>query len=120
MWPALRPGDKLIISAVNDNPEPSAGDVVALKRDGGFVVHRITEIKADDGGVMIRTRGDSSMQSDPQIAYENIAGFVKRLRRGGRELTVPPRRMPFFVNATMVRVVRLRDLLREGQKQVHK
>jgi len=120
MWPALRPGDRLIISAVNDNLAPAAGDVVALKRDGGFVVHRITEIKADDGAVKIRTRGDSSMKPDPWIAYEHIAGFVKRFRRGDRELAVAPRRMPFFVNAMLVRAVRLRDLLRGNLKQGHK
>ncbi len=52
MWPALRPGDRLIISTVKADTGPAnggevspglvVGDVVAVSRDGGFVAHRIT------------------------------------------------------------------------------
>ena len=45
MWPAIKPGDRIIISPPDPDKPVKTGSVVALRRDGGFVVHRITAVK---------------------------------------------------------------------------
>ncbi len=45
MWPAIKPGDRIIISPPDPEKPLKTGMVVALRRDGGFVVHRITAIQ---------------------------------------------------------------------------
>jgi len=137
MWPALRPGDGLIISPVKADPGladsdpdnagsaigenatvgivnigPVVGDVVAISRDGGFVAHRITELKATDKGLQIRTRGDSSMHPDPWVSGNEVAGVIRRVRRGNRELSVTPRRLPFTVNRMLATMMKITDAIR--------
>lgn len=105
MWPALRPGDRLIISPVSAGP--AVGDVVAIRRDGGFVAHRVTEIMTSDNGLQLRTRGDSSRQPDPWLSGNDIAGVVTQVIRGGRKHAVSPRRLPFTVNRILVALMKI-------------
>jgi hypothetical protein len=145
MWPALRPGDGLIISPLKTNTTPgdntsgyataigrladntgnagyatdenvtagivnigpAVGEVVAINRDGGFVAHRIAEMKATDKGLQIRTRGDSSLHPDPWVSGNEIAGVIRQVRRGGRELSVAPRRLPFTVSRIFVTLLKI-------------
>jgi len=96
MWPAIQPGDRVILSPCYP-ADLSAGDVVAARRDGGFVVHRITEIKRDSAFLLFRIRGDASMAADPWITELNLAGMVTSVRRGGKELIIRSRRMPYLI-----------------------
>jgi len=128
MWPALRPGDRLIISTVKADTGPAnggevspglvVGDVVAVSRDGGFVAHRITALKATEGGVQIRTRGDSSMHPDPWVSENEIAGVIRQVRRGSRELTVTPRRLPFALNRMIVAFMNATDAIKHRAGRV--
>jgi hypothetical protein len=45
MWPAIKPGDRVRISPPETENAPARGTVVALRRDGGFVVHRVTDVR---------------------------------------------------------------------------
>lgn len=45
MWPAIKPGDRVRISPPEKETPPGRGSVVALLRDGGFVVHRVTDVR---------------------------------------------------------------------------
>jgi hypothetical protein len=96
MWPAIQPGDRVILSPCQP-ADLSAGDVVAARRDGGFVVHRVTEIKRDSAFLLFRIRGDSSMAADPWITELDLAGLVTSVRRGGKELRIRSRRMPYII-----------------------
>jgi len=130
MCPALRPGDRLIISTVKADTGPAhggevypglvVGDVVAISRYGGFVAHRITEMRATDKGLQLRTRGDSSMHPDPWVSGNEIAGVIRQVRRGSRVFPVTPRRFPFTINrmlATMMQIaVTIRHPGRRGRK----
>lgn len=106
MWPAIRPGDSLIISPFK-NDRLVVGDVIAVKRDGGFVAHRVTELETDKGITRIMTRGDSSLHPDTWFLENDIAGIIKRVRRGGNEHLVTPRRLPFRVNRIMVTLMKI-------------
>lgn len=99
MWPAIRPGDMVVICpwSVGD---AAAGQVVALRRDGGFVLHRITEVITVDGRRLIRTRGDTAARADEAAGPETVAGIVISVIRSGRQLPPPRRRWPRWLIRT--------------------
>ncbi|MCU0378357.1 MAG: hypothetical protein MUC78_08865 [Bacteroidales bacterium] len=96
MWPAIKPGDRIIVTPC-DPVDLSAGDVVAIRRDRGFVAHRITEIKRDSAFILIRTRGDASMVSDPWVTETDLAGLVTSVRRGKKQLKISSSRIPYLL-----------------------
>lgn len=129
MWPAVRPGDRVVIGPWSSGLA-AAGRIVALRRDGGFVLHRITDVitsggsepvvtcgdaavSADDaaGRIMIRTRGDASVRADEPSGPEAIAGIVISVIRRGRQLAPPRRRLPrWLTRAGAIVTQRLRRL----------
>lgn len=96
MWPAIQPGDRIILSPCRP-ADLTAGDVVATRRDGGFVVHRITEIKRDSAFILFRTRGDASMASDQWVTEMDLAGQVTSIMRGDRQRNVTSRKIPYIL-----------------------
>lgn len=97
MWPVIRPGDKVIVTPLAGT-EPETGDIVALIRDGGFVVHRVIEIKKENGFSLFRTRGDASAAADPWMDITGIKGLVKNIIRSGKTLSVRKKPMPVALN----------------------
>ncbi len=100
MWPAIRPGDAVVISPC-DGGAAAAGQVVALRRDGGFVLHRVTGVITAGGRKLIRTRADEP------AGPETIAGVVLSVSRSGRQLAPPRRRSPRWLNRLGAGVCRL-------------
>ncbi len=126
MWPAIRPGDRVRISPPEEETTPGRGSVVALRRDGGFVIHRVTDVRrggsadisvtsgsedqarrdrpadhiGNDGSAdHIRTRGDTSLSADPWISSADIAGYVTLVTAEGDAIPVPPRRFPYLAGS---------------------
>ena len=116
MWPAIRPGDTVVIAPFEEGAA-AAGRIVALRRDGGFVLHRITHVitsgdpklivtggdaaaRAGEtaGRVMIRTRGDAAARADEPCGPETVAGIVISVTRRGRQFPPPRRRTPRLIN----------------------
>ena len=97
MWPAVRPGDKVIIEPVAA-ALPGKGDIVALLRDGGFVIHRITEEEVREGERYFKTQGDASLSPDKWSSEDEIAGVVKEIVRAGKRRRVSQRSCPAFLN----------------------
>lgn len=97
MWPAIRPGDTVLIGPWSSGVA-AAGQVVALRRDGGYVIHRITEVITVNGRQLISTRGDAAARTDEPAGPEAIAGLVQAVIRRGRQLPLPRRRMPRLIN----------------------
>jgi len=97
MWPAIKPGDKVIIEPLNAST-PETGDVIALIRDGGLVIHRITGIVDDNGHFSFRTRGDASLVPDPCSDESEIAGTIKEIITTGGKHKVEMRKRPFVLN----------------------
>lgn len=77
MYPAIRPGSFIHIEPVSEGNQPSAGDIVAWKRDSGFVVHRLVRIVRKENETWFVTRGDSCTRDDQPIRA--IAGIVSRI-----------------------------------------
>lgn len=97
MWPAIRPGDSVVIGPWSPGAA-AAGQIVALRRDGGFVLHRITGVITADGRKLIRTRGDAAACADEAAGPETVAGIIVSVIRRGRQLPPPRRRSPYWFN----------------------
>jgi hypothetical protein len=98
MWPAIKPGDNVIIVPFNKEQILLKGDIVALIRDGGLVVHRVVTLAGEAYSRVFLTRGDSTLSSDPWSGEEDIAGVVSEIIRNGKRKKVSARVMPYFLN----------------------
>lgn len=116
MWPAIKPGDRIVIKPFNTEIPLAAGMVVALRREGGFVVHRVAEFRRGKLSNFIRTRGDASIITDPWTTVRSVAGLVEKISPDGRRSMVSPRQMPAFMAAMAVMVIRItRGLARRNE-----
>ncbi len=97
MWPVIRPADRVVIEPLR-GVMPAAGDIVALRRDGGYVVHRVSEVVTIEGQQVFRTRGDAVTGPDEPSGAGMIAGIVRRVFRSGREVRPGRRRLPRVLN----------------------
>jgi signal peptidase len=79
MEPALSTGDVVFARAV-DPPRIAPGDVVTYRAPGGagaLLTHRVVEASADEGGVVLRTKGDANDAVDPwPVRGEDVVGVM--------------------------------------------
>lgn len=79
MYPSIKPGSVIFIEPLNKNIRPVPGEIIAWKREAGFVVHRLVGSFEKDNSEFIVTRGDSSLAEDEPVISEQIAGKVIRV-----------------------------------------
>jgi len=115
MWPTIKPGDRIIITPLNPEKPLTAGKVVALRRDGGFVVHRITEVRIGKLSRFIKTRGDAALIPDPWSTEMNVAGKVIEIIRGDKTLKITRRRMPYLIAGLTVVIVKIWQRITHGK-----
>jgi hypothetical protein len=119
MWPVLKPGDRIIISPFNRDIPLTAGMVIALRRDGGFIVHRVSEFRRGKLSVFIRTRGDASMIIDPWTTVRDVAGLVEKITPDNRRQMVSARRMPYLISSLAVMMILIwRSVTRRKGKRI--
>ena len=91
--------------------------VVALRRDGGFVVHRITAIQQGKLSTFIKTQGDTGMIPDPWSTEKDVAGLAREIIRGGKTMKIRRRRMPYFIGNIAATLVRTWNGLAHGSEK---
>jgi hypothetical protein len=91
MLPSLWPGNEITIEKIAGR-DMVPGDVVLVRNDDRFLVHRLIAILPDAAPCRFITRGDSLPQSDPPAAEHQLLGRVLEVRRGNRRF-VPARRL---------------------------
>lgn len=118
MWPVIKSGDKVIIEPVR---RPLLkGAVVAIMRDGGFVVHRITDISLNGTDNIYTTQGDASQKADPVIKGEEIAGVVNEIVRNTRRRKVKKRMFPVCINRLFAKLSGIKlNLLPQRTHELH-
>jgi signal peptidase I len=79
MFPSIRPGSVLYIEPLENNSVPGPGEIIAWKKESGFVVHRLVSIFEEDNHKYFVTRGDSSLAEDDPMPMEQIAGRVVKV-----------------------------------------
>jgi signal peptidase I len=76
MYPAIKPGSLILIEPLRQKGKPVAGEIVAIKRETGLVVHRVVKRMMKDGIEYFVTRGDSNSMADNPVTLDKIAGRV--------------------------------------------
>jgi signal peptidase I len=79
MYPGIKPGSVIYIEPVADNTIPATGEITAVKKDSGFIVHRLVRIIEKDGRSYVVTRGDSSLEEDDPEPLSHLAGKVVKV-----------------------------------------
>jgi hypothetical protein len=89
MFPALRPGDTLILDVVAA-ADCSPGDIVCVAGDDGYTVHRVIAVDRSVNPPRIVTKGDSLPYPDPptDLPPEGMPRVIM-VSRGDRGLIRP-------------------------------
>ncbi len=112
MWPAIRPGDRIIIIPYDHQIPLAKGMVVALRRDGGFVVHRVTDYRRGQFMNFIRTRGDAALIYDPWVPTADVAGLVNKVTEDNKKKMISPQRMPYYIGSLAVALIKIWNAIR--------
>jgi signal peptidase I len=78
MYPCIKPGSLLLIEPINLKGMPVPGEIIAIRREKGLVVHRLTKIIIKNGLTSFIARGDSNAYADNPLKINNIAGRIVR------------------------------------------
>lgn len=86
MFPALRPGDLVIVNPISKEGLFEPGIVVVYRKDTSFIMHRIVKITESSGGeIKIETQGDSLLRKDQPVSNENYLGMAVSFKRNRKE-----------------------------------
>jgi len=83
MYPSVKPGSLLLIEPLQRGGHLITGEIVAIKRDSGIIVHRLIKIVKKGDVTYYITRGDSNPLADDPVKIERIAGRVVRSETTG-------------------------------------
>ncbi len=116
MFPSIKPGSLLIIEPLKAKGDPREGEIVAIKRETGLIVHRIVKILIKDGKRYYVARGDSNARTDNPVPISMIAGRVIKAEPTG-ENPVPAKiaistRPAWFLNRIRVIFIMISKRLR--------
>ena len=79
MYPGIKPRSVIFIEPLKDFSVLRPGEIIAWKRDSGFVVHRLVRIFREEDETFVVTRGDSSLYEDDPISADLLAGKVVKV-----------------------------------------
>jgi signal peptidase I len=88
MYPCIKPGSIILIEPINVKGMPVAGEIVAIRRESGLIVHRISKIIKNNGITAYVARGDSNAYADNPVGSDKIAGRIIRAETSGENQTL--------------------------------
>jgi signal peptidase I len=83
MYPCIKPGSMLLIEPIKLKGLPKPGEIIAVKRENGLIVHRLTKIKIQNGITSYVARGDSNAYTDKPVKINMIIGRIIRAETSG-------------------------------------
>jgi signal peptidase I len=83
MYPAIKPGSIILIEPISLKGKPVPGEIIAIKREDGLVVHRLVRLEKKDGKEFFVARGDSNSMADNPEKIGRIAGRIIRAETSG-------------------------------------
>jgi signal peptidase I len=83
MYPCIKPGCLILIEPLKEKGPPVPGEVIAIKRESGLIVHRLSKIIKENGVTSYIARGDSNSKSDDPVNIGMIAGRIVRAETTG-------------------------------------
>jgi signal peptidase I len=84
MFPSIKPGTLLIIEPLSLQRPPVPGEIVAIKRENGLIVHRLVNIITKNGVPWYIARGDSNPDRDHPVTIDRIVGRVVKAEPTGQ------------------------------------
>lgn len=88
MYPCIKPGSLLLIEPINLKGFPRQGEIVAIRRENGLIVHRISQILRKNNITFYIARGDSNAFSDNPVKIDKIAGRIIRAETTGENSVI--------------------------------
>ncbi len=76
MFPSIEPGSVILIEPFFPTRGPEKGEIIAWKRNSGFVVHRLVGMTERGNERLFITRGDSAGRDDLPVSAGQLAGRV--------------------------------------------
>ena len=76
MYPCIKPGSLILIEPIKIKGNPVPGEIIAIKRESGLIVHRLSRITVNSGITTYIARGDSNALEDDPITIGRIAGRI--------------------------------------------
>lgn len=106
MFPCIKPGSLILIEPLNIKGMPRPGEIIAIKRENGLIVHRLSRTINKNGVTCYIARGDSNAYADNPVKIDKIAGRIVRAESTG-ENPVPADiriniRPKYFINRIRV------------------
>ena len=83
MYPCIKPGCLILIEPLKVKGPPVPGEIIAIKRENGLIVHRLSKIFKDKGVTSYIARGDSNSKYDNPVNIGMIAGRIVRAETTG-------------------------------------
>jgi len=83
MYPCIKPGSLILIEPLNIKGMPRSGEIIAIRRESGLIVHRLSKIINKNGVNWYIARGDSNAYADNPIKLDKIAGRIVRAESTG-------------------------------------
>lgn len=83
MYPCIKPGSLVLIEPLKIKGPPVPGEIIAVRRENGLVVHRLSEIISKNGITSYIARGDSNATTDNPVKIDKIVGRIVRAETTG-------------------------------------
>lgn len=83
MYPCIKPGSLVLIEPLKIKGMPVPGEVIAVRRENGLIVHRLSKIINKNGVLSYIARGDSNATADNPVKINMIIGRIIRAETTG-------------------------------------
>ena len=106
MYPCIKPGSLILIEPLNIKGLPRPGEIIAIRRESGLIVHRMSKIINKENTVFYVARGDSNAYADNPVRINKIAGRIVGAESTGENPVIADIRINtkpnYFVNRIRV------------------
>jgi signal peptidase I len=76
MYPCIKPGSLILIEPISVKGFPRPGEIIAIRRESGLIVHRLVKINISNGIRYYIARGDSNAYADNPVKIDKIVGRI--------------------------------------------
>jgi len=83
MYPCIKPGSLVLIEPLKIKGPPVKGEIIAVRRENGLIVHRLIKIISKNGITSYIARGDSNATADNPVKIDKIVGRIVRAETTG-------------------------------------
>jgi signal peptidase I len=109
MYPCIKPGSLILIEPIHLKGAPVHGEIIAITRENGLIVHRLVRIVTKNGIRSYIARGDSNAYADNPVGIDKIAGRITGAETTGENPVMADisknSRPAYFINRIRVLVL---------------